>query len=150
MGRVLLTATVIAVALTVGAAAKDDAAAQPPSKRERALALVKRGTARAMKQDWSGAETSHREAIAVDKMTPGAWYGLGHALAKQQRWSEATAALDEALLLKPDYPAALEALGRLHAQRGNLEKAEDMLDRLRELDDRRAATLRHVIREAKR
>jgi Flp pilus assembly protein TadD len=117
--------------------------AQSPT--DQARALVGLATLRAVKQNWAGAEEAARAATALDPTMADAWHELAHALAGQDRTGEAIAAWEEALLRDPQHTAALEGLGRLYAAHGERARAEALLERLRPLDDARAATLHHAI-----
>jgi tetratricopeptide (TPR) repeat protein len=119
------------------------ASVRSPAEEARRLAAT--AALRALKQNWEGAEEAARAAIALDKSLADAWHQLASALAKRKEPDEAAAAWEEALLRDPQHLAALEGLGRLYAARGEREKAEALLGRLRPLDDRRAATLHHAI-----
>jgi len=120
------------------------------SPTDDARALVAQAALRAVKQNWAGAEEAARAATELDRTLPDAWDELARALAAQGRETEAVAAWEEALLRDPQHAAALEGLGRLYASRGQRRKAKALLERLRPLDDTRAATLHHAIELAPR
>ena len=102
------------------------------------LALAKRG-------EWSAAEKSYREAIALSPSLPEAWNGLGHSLKNQKRFDESLAAYEEALRLRPRYPQALEYMGETYVMMGRYKDAEKVLARLRPLDRQLAAQLESSI-----
>jgi tetratricopeptide (TPR) repeat protein len=95
-----------------------------------ALATVHREeTWRTEVQLWSDAVAKNRESAE-------AWYGLGDALRMEQRWGEANDAYHEALSRKPDYIDARINLGITLAQQSRLSDAE--------------ATWKEVLRQAPR
>jgi tetratricopeptide (TPR) repeat protein len=115
------------------------------SPADDARALVDLAELRAVKQNWEGAEEAARRAIELDRALPAAWHALACALEGQGQAADAIAAWEEALARDPQYAEALEGLGRLYAEQGKRKKAEALLERLRPLDDARAATLHHAI-----
>jgi len=142
---------VLVVALCAAAAgvpAAEDDLAVPLDEHaaiEHAQALVAKADARAVKQDWDGAEAHYREALAAAPPTAAAWYGLGHVLGMQHRFADARSAFEEALHLEPAHARALERLGEVHVALGRPGEAKAVLERLRPLDASQAATLAHVI-----
>jgi tetratricopeptide (TPR) repeat protein len=108
-------------------------------------AIYNRGLARANAGDFVAAEAAYREALRLNDKLPEAWNGLGHALKKQQRYKEALAAYQKALRLRPDFPLAMQYLGELYVQTGQIDKARDLLRRLRQLDQENAYKLEIAI-----
>src|SRR5262249_50321704 len=112
--------------------------ASPESLYNRGLALANAG-------DFAGAEAAYRQALNLNGTLPEAWNGLGHALKKQKRFQEALGAYDQALHLRPDYPLAMQYLGELYVETGELDKARDLLRRLRSIDEKNAHKLATAI-----
>ena len=110
-----------------------------------AVSVYNRGLALANSGDFLGAEAAYRQAIALDPTLPEAWNGLGHSLKKQKRYQESLAAYDKALQLRPDFPLAMQYLGELYVAMGQLDKAQDLLAKLRPIDEENANKLAAVI-----
>jgi tetratricopeptide (TPR) repeat protein len=108
-------------------------------------ARYNRGLAHSKQAEWTEAEREYRAAIAQRSEFPEAWNGLGHALKQQRRFDESIAAYDEALRLQPRFPQALEYLGEAYVAMGRLKDANDVLARLRRLDDGYASQLAAAI-----
>ncbi|HWP67554.1 MAG TPA: tetratricopeptide repeat protein [Candidatus Limnocylindria bacterium] len=147
--RALLLCLVLA---TAGHAAEP----APPADREAAEpegpsvdALVARAQLCAVKQDWEQAETIYHEALERDPDRADAWRGLGYVLRKRGQPSEARAAYEQALALAPSDGEALLGLGETYVAVGRMDDATMILERLRAVDKRAAATLHWIIRTEK-
>ena len=111
--------------------------------------LVARAQLAAVKQDWAQAAEVFREALDKDPERADAWRGLGYVLRKQGHGSEARTAYEKALGLAPTDPETLLGLGETYVSVGRKDDAKMLLERLRAVDKRNAATLDWVIRTGK-
>ena len=90
---------------------------------QNARVLVLVGQIHLDQQQFDLAEKYLRQALAIDKQSPEANYGLGLALAKQNRLDDARSYFEEAITLKPDYADAVNDLGALYIQSGKINDA---------------------------
>jgi Flp pilus assembly protein TadD len=111
--------------------------------------LAARGQLLSVKQDWPQAEEVFRAALDKDAERGDVWRGLGYVLRKQGRTSDALQAYERATSLAPNDPDALLGLGECYVALGRKEDAAALVERLRDLDKRHAATLHHVIEAGK-
>lgn len=111
--------------------------------------LVTRANLAAVKQDWTQADAVYREALERDPLRADAWRGLGYVLRKEGHGSDARAAYEKALELAPTDAETLLGLGETYVSVGRTPDAALLLDRLRAVDRRHAATLDWVIRTGK-
>lgn len=111
--------------------------------------LVARAQLSAVKQDWTQAEEVFREALDKDGERADAWRGLGYVLRKQGHGDDARAAYEKALELAPADPETLLGLGETYVAIGRVPDAKALLERLRAVDKRNAATLDWIIRTGK-
>jgi Flp pilus assembly protein TadD len=125
----------------------DAAAAEPEGPS--VDALVARAQLLAVKQDWTQAEEVFRAALDKDPERADAWRGLGYLLRKQGHGSDARTAYEKALELAPADPETLLGLGETYVSVGRTPDAKRLLERLRAVDKRHAATLDYVIRTGK-
>jgi Flp pilus assembly protein TadD len=112
-------------------------------------ALVARAHLGAVKQDWTHAEALFREALDKDADRADAWRGLGYVLRKQGHAEDARAAYEKALELAPADSETLLGLGETYVALGRASDATALLERLRTVDKRNAATLDWIIRTGK-
>ena len=110
-----------------------------------AESLYNRGLALSKTGDFAGAEAAYRQATTLNGKLPEAWNGLGHALKKQKRYTEALAAYDKALRLRPNFALAMQYLGELYVETGEIEKARELVRRLRPIDRQNADQLELAI-----
>jgi Flp pilus assembly protein TadD len=111
--------------------------------------LVARAQLLAVKQDWPQAEEVFRAALDKDPERADAWRGLGYVLRKQGHGSDARSAYEKALELAPADPETLLGLGETYVSVGRTPDAKPLLERLRAVDKRHAATLDYVIKTGK-
>ena len=111
--------------------------------------LVARAQLSAVKQDWTHAEAGFREVLDRDPERADAWRGLGYVLRKQGHAEDARSAYEKALELAPADPEALLGLGETYVALGRTSDAKALLERLRAVDKRNAATLDWIIRTGK-
>jgi Flp pilus assembly protein TadD len=111
--------------------------------------LVARAQLLASKQDWTQAEEVFRTVLDRDPERAAAWRGLGYVLRKQGHDAVARAAYEKALALAPADPDTLLGLGETYVAVDRTPDAKLLLERLRPLDRRHAATLDYVIRTGK-
>jgi Flp pilus assembly protein TadD len=140
----LLTLTLSSAALAAGG----DPLPEPTPKgtpHATSQSVYNQGLALADAGDFASAEGAYRRAIALDPKLAEAWNGLGHSLKKQKRFPEALAAYDQALELRPDFPLAMQYLGELYVEMGQLDKARDLLAKLRPVDQKNADKLAMAI-----
>jgi Flp pilus assembly protein TadD len=134
-------------AVPPAAEAPDAATAEPEGPS--IDALVARAQLCATKQDWTQAEEVFRAALDKDPERADAWRGLGYVLRKQGHADDARAAYEKALELPPVDPETLLGLGETYVAVGRTADANALLERLRTVDKRNAATLDWVIRTGK-
>jgi tetratricopeptide (TPR) repeat protein len=106
-----------------------------------ASTFVERGWSRIASGDFTGAETSLEQALALN---PGDAYAetlLAWALMSQANFEAAMALLRDVLERVPDFALALINVGFVHLRRGEYDLALDHLDRAIALDSDRKATL---------
>jgi Flp pilus assembly protein TadD len=103
----------------------------------------------AVKQNWTQAEELFRAALDKDPERADAWRGLGYVLRKEGHGSDARTAYEKALELAPADPETLLGLGETYVSVGRMPDAKRLLERLRAVDKRHAATLDYVIKTGK-
>jgi Flp pilus assembly protein TadD len=108
-----------------------------------------RGVRARVAKDWARAVAAFRRAVQLRPDFPEAWNELGFALRNQGRYPDSLEAYDRALELRPNFPEALEYLGEAYVKMGRLDDARRVLERLRPLDQHRAAELAEEIANAK-
>ncbi len=69
------------------------------------------------------AETVFRQAVAADKQSAVACYGLGATLARLGRYDEARGYLEQAIASRPDYAEAINDLANIFMQQGKVNDA---------------------------
>lgn len=111
--------------------------------------LVTRAQLFAVKQDWTQAEEIYHDALDKDPERADAWRGLGYVLRKQGKTAEARAAYEKALELAPADAETLLGLGETYVASGRTADAKPLLERLRAVDKRAAATLDWIIKSGK-
>ena len=121
----------------------------PDSEGPSADALIGRAQLGAVKQDWAHAEELFRDALDKDSDRADAWRGLGYVLRKQGHAEDARAAYEKALELSPADSETLLGLGETYVALGRRADATALLERLRAVDKRNAATLDWIIRTGK-
>ena len=122
-------------------------AAEParPQGQLDAVALYNRGLQYKAVQRFPEAAADFRRAVDQRADFPEAWNELGFALRHLSRYSDAVQAYDQALRLRPNFPEALEYLGEAYVKMGQMERAREILDRLRLLDAGHAKELEEAI-----
>jgi cytochrome c-type biogenesis protein CcmH/NrfG len=108
--------------------------------------LVARAHLLSVKQDWTQAEEVFRTALEQNPERADAWRGLGYVLRKQGHGSDARVAYEKALALAPTDPDTLLGLGETYVAVDRTPDAKLLLERLRAVDRRHAATLDHIIK----
>jgi Flp pilus assembly protein TadD len=138
-----------APARAAGPAPHPDTAARSEAAGPSVDVLVARAQLYAVKQDWTQAAEVFHEALDKDPERADAWRGLGYVLRKQGHGSEARSAYEKALELAPADPETLLGLGETYVSVGRKDDAKMLLQRLRDVDKRNAATLERVIETGK-
>lgn len=85
--------------------------------------LLAEGETRLAANDWDGAATVFRQAVAVAPSSAIAHSKLGVALARMTRWEEAVAEFARAIQLDPRYAPAYSNLGNVYHECGRLDEA---------------------------
>jgi tetratricopeptide (TPR) repeat protein len=91
------------------------------------------------------AESSFRQALALDPKLDRAWYGLGLVLIQQRRYDEAAAALKRNTELQPMSPYGWYQLARVHMDRKQPDEARRIITHLRGFEPKVAAQLEREI-----
>jgi predicted O-linked N-acetylglucosamine transferase (SPINDLY family) len=97
--------------------------------RERADALITRGQGQEDAGDYSAAEASFREALALTPSYPRAHLNLGNSLHKQKRFAEAVTAHAAAIALDPAYVPGHFNAGAVLVEHGRWPEAKPHLER---------------------
>lgn len=126
---------VLALALTVGGAtplsamgSNDPAPAAKPKNAD-----FDAGKAAVAKEDWAGAISSLKKAVAAEPNNPEAYNLLGYATRKSGDARGSLAHYQQALALDPKHLGAHEYIGEAYLALNDLPKAEEHLARLSDL-----------------
>ena len=103
------------------------------------------------RDELADAERCMREAVRLNARHDRAWYGLALVLIRNGELAPAAAALEHNIALQPLSPYGFYQLGLTYHHLGRADKAQRMVDRLRQFEPKYAATLeRDILRTVPR
>jgi tetratricopeptide (TPR) repeat protein len=91
------------------------------------------------------AERCMREAVRINPRHDRAWYGLALVLIRKGALTQAVDALEKNIALQPLSPYGFYQLGMTFHHLGRADRAQRMVDRLRQFEPKYAATLERDI-----
>lgn len=97
------------------------------------------------RDELAAAERCMREAVRLNPGHDRAWYGLALVLIRAGALVDAVGALEKNIALQPMSPYGFYQLGMTYHHLGRADKAQHMVDRLRQFEPKYAATLERDI-----
>lgn len=147
-GAVVGTAVFAVPAVRMAGAVESDPLPAPTDgARARALGFYNEGVAQLFARRHADAQRCFERALALDDTIAEAHNNLAYVLRMQgaHNFAASLAHYNRALALKPTLAQAYAYRGALFMQQGDVVRARQDLERLRELDARLAADLQRVI-----